>query len=123
MHLTSYMSKKFVYGAIKIRADLFNGKSMECVLIVEHEQLIFKSLEGPLLSTNDISTITVVVVPEMPFSFLMKTKDSKKRSDVICSVTDQRRRNKWLFVFNKLGIPIENRHGNAIRIDSESSAE
>mgnify|MGYP005636376771 CR=1 FL=1 len=67
-----------------------------------------------VVSTIKLHEIKAVVLPELPYSFVL-SDDSGEKSDVLCTFVDNDQRDEWLDWLNSLNVPVVNRMGRRLR--------
>jgi hypothetical protein len=107
------MSQRTDGGPVAVRIDLVYGDSMRLWMTADDGVLTLRT-PSTLLSTLQLAQIRAVVLPELPYSFVL-SDDSGGEADVFCTFADTPQRNGWLVYLQKLGVQVVNRRGRLLR--------
>lgn len=99
-------------GPVCIRNDLVCGGARRMWMTVHGDKLHLQAA-NIVVAKLPLQTVDVVVVPELPFSFVVYDHDEKKTATYF-TFLDPRQRNTWLCVLQQARASITDRHGQTI---------
>ena len=100
-------------GPVVVRSDLMRGDSLRLWMSAADEVLTLRT-PSAVVSTIKLPEIKAVVLPELPYSFVL-ADDSGGDADVFCTFVDSSQRDEWLSFLQRLGVSIVNRRGGRLR--------
>ena len=89
------------------------GDSLRLWMSAEDGVLTLRT-PSTVVSTIKLPEIKAVVLPELPYSFVL-SDESGGEADVFCTFVDSSQRDEWLSFLQRLGVPIVNRRGGRLR--------
>ena len=99
-------------GPVVVRSDIVYGDAMRLWMSVDKEELTLRD-SREVLSCILLSGIRVVVLPEMPSSFVIVNKHGDD-STIFCTFTEKSQRDGWLSYLHRSGVPVVNRKGQEL---------
>ena len=99
-------------GPVCIRNDLVRGQPQRMWMTVHRHKLHLQTATT-VIARLPLERVDIVVVPELPFSFVVYDRDEKKTATYF-TFLDPRQRNTWLCVLQQARASITDRHGQTI---------
>ena len=100
-------------GPVVVRSDLLRDDSLRLWMSAEDGVLTLRT-PSAVVSTIKLPEIKAVVLPELPYSFVL-SDDSGVGGDVFCTFVDSSQRDEWLSFLQRLGVSIVNRRGGRLQ--------
>ena len=100
-------------GPVVVRSDLMRGDSLRLWMSAADGVLTLRT-PSAVVSTIKLPEIKAVVLPELPYSFVL-SDDSGGEADVFCTFVDSSQRDEWLSFLQRLNVPAVNRRGGRLR--------